>query len=498
MKRIEEGTRLVLPIAVLWGVAVLILTVLIWVESESGFLGDYYLVPWALITGAVLLAPSAYFILKKQFDLFHPLIFGVWSYLFPAFVGGALLLTLGLSDPYFMYFIEDPEYNIPLSLIYVAIGYLGMVAGFWLPVGGFGARKLTAYLPTAKWAKEDVWLPGLLLILAGIGVNIFGFFQGVFGYQRLDEAGALDAILIYLAQTYYLGLVLLWLWVFGPRDKNPSKWIITVFLLAMIPVNMMFHGSKSGMLIGFILVGFAFYYSGRKIRPFHGAVFAVLLLLAVTGGIIYGSTFRNLKGSEARVGASDYIGQIYGTLEVISHKDPGEVLYDAGQMFAARVETLSSLAVVVSNYEKLAPFEEAYGLKDNIVNETIIVFIPRFLWPDKPVVADARAYSELYFDFGESSFALTLFGDLLRNFGPIGIPLGMMLPGIYFRLIYDTLIKTPQPRFWKKAAYFPLLTLVSFEAFYSTLLPGIIRTGGVVIISLVIASLFTRKVPAED
>jgi hypothetical protein len=46
---------------------------------------------------------------------------------------------------------------------------------------------------------------------------------------------------------------------------------------------------------------------------------------------------------------------------------------------------------------------------------------------------------------------------------------------------------------WKKVAYFPLLTVVSYEAFYATIFPSLVRTIFVVILSLFLVNLFIRK-----
>jgi hypothetical protein len=192
--------------------------------------------------------------------------------------------------------------------------------------------------------------------------------------------------------------------------------------------------------------------------------------------------------------AGDYAGQVVATVEYLSRTDPGIIFQQAAGALAERVENLSSLAVVVSNYEQLEPYEESYGIKNNIINEFTTSFIPRFLWPDKPTVSDARAYSDLYFNFGENSFAITVFGDLVRNFGVIGIPLGMMLLGIYLRVIYQVLIDTPEPRIWKKAAYFPLLIMAHYEGFYSSIFPNTIRVLLVVVVALLVANFFTRRV----
>jgi hypothetical protein len=222
-------------------------------------------------------------------------------------------------------------------------------------------------------------------------------------------------------------------------------------------------------------------------------LFSVLAVIAVFVGLIYGTTFRQLKGSDRRVEAGNYISQIGETIDYISSRDPSTLFGGALQDLAQRVENLSSVAVVVSNYEKLAPYEESYGLQNNIMNDIYTSFIPRFVWPDKPSTSNPRAYSDLYFDYGENSFAISPFADLLRNFGVIGIPLGMLLLGVYLRLIYGLFIETQFPAMWKKVAYFLLLACVSYEGFYGTLFPTIIRTAIVLAFAFSLANLFARR-----
>jgi hypothetical protein len=184
---------------------------------------------------------------------------------------------------------------------------------------------------------------------------------------------------------------------------------------------------------------------------------------------------------------------VVATVDYLSQEDPSVLIEQNAQALADRVEQLSSVGVVVANYEKLAPYEASYGLENNVINDLYTSFIPRFVWPEKPPTSDSRAYSDLYFNYGDNSFAISPFADLLRNFGPIGVPLGMLLLGIYLRLIYATLIDTPDPAMWKKVAYFALLTVVSYESFYATIFPSIVRLVFVLALSLLLVNLFTTK-----
>ncbi|MBL8181212.1 MAG: hypothetical protein JNL64_06325 [Blastocatellia bacterium] len=482
-----------LPIIVLWGAVLLIGFGVFWLEGGlSGSLEQYYLVPWAVMAGVVVAAPSIYLYFRGKFELFHPLVFAAWSYIFPAFIVGAFIVAFKLVDPYFMVFIDDPEYNLPLTLFYISIGFLGLTVGYFLPVGRMIAEKIEPRFPKWKWNPDKVWTAGGLLLLAGIGVNIIGFLQGIMGFQRLTDYGTFDAVLFFLVVLVAEGSMLLWLGIFGAKQRNATFYIMLALLILFIPLRAALLGSRSTFLISMFPIIMAFTYSGRKISGKNTIFFGIVIAIAVFIGIIYGTAFRNIKGSEGRISAGDYIGQVGATVEYLSNEDPLVVIRDGGQAFAERIENLSSVAVVVSNYERLAPYEESYGLENNIINDTLTSFVPRFLWPDKPPTSDARAYSMLYFSFGDNSFAISPFADLLRNFGPIGIPIGMLILGIYLRLIYRLFVETPSPALYKFVAYLPMLTLVNFEGFYATILPSIIRTVAVLAVSLFIVNLIMR------
>ena len=98
------------PIVFLWGLVVVLAVALL--GSDIGFTdpsSKLYLLPWCLATAAVVAAPSVYLFYKGQFNPFHPLIFPAWSYFFPGFVIGGLMLAAGLSQPFFLTFNQDEQ-----------------------------------------------------------------------------------------------------------------------------------------------------------------------------------------------------------------------------------------------------------------------------------------------------------------------------------------------------------------------------------------------------
>jgi hypothetical protein len=209
--------------------------------------------------------------------------------------------------------------------------------------------------------------------------------------------------------------------------------------------------------------------------------------------MVYGTTFRKLKGTQEQVGIDQQIVIIEQTLSNVTSQDTGKVLAEGFTHLSERIEIASSLAVVVSNHEKLAVYEAQYGLENNIWTYTWAAFIPRFIWSDKPLLSDARSYSDLYFDFGDNSFAITPMGDLLRNFGPIGVPLGMIFIGFLARIIYATLIEDQPITAGRAAAYYLFITNISYEGFYGTIIPSIWRILVIVTISFVLIDFFVFR-----
>jgi hypothetical protein len=89
---------------------------------------------------------------------------------------------------------------------------------------------------------------------------------------------------------------------------------------------------------------------------------------------------------------------------------------------------------------------------------------------------------------------LTPIGDLLRNFGPFGIPLGMALLGFVLRILYSALIEGQVITAWRAVAYYMLLGSTSYESFYGNILPGMLRIGIIILLGgLMINALVRRR-----
>lgn len=478
----NRGGFLIAALALLIGTTAIVLFWFLMEDSAWRVNINLHLLPWLGVTALVLLSPTAYLFYRKKFDPFHPLVHACWSYWFPSFIVGGIFIATEYIYPYPLSLIANPETDLVWTCVHIMTGYAGMTLGFYLPAG----RKLGSYanrrLPRWDWKPNDVLIPAIVFFGVGIFFYISSFLSGVVGFSLTDTADAFSVIYYTLS---FLGLeagFLMALYIFKERQIGMEHLLAVGLLVMLLISRLSLGGNRSSMFLIVVLMGIAFAYSGRRLTAMTGIVFAGLAVLAILAGMIYGTTFRNQKGSEDRITVDQQMETVGRTFDVISTQDTGKVLNEGFVSLAERVDGITSLGVVVSNYERLAPFEAAFDLENNILQDLWISFIPRLVWANKPPTSDPRAYSDLYFNYSGNSYAITPIGDLLRNYGPIGVPLGMMVLGIFLRFVYSTLIENQKVTIGRATAYCMFLLSFSYEGFYSTIF---IYGGRIIVIALI-------------
>ena len=486
-------TRLLYAIVIMWGLCAA--SIVVALVGEFGYAdasSKYYLLPWCIASGAVIAAPSLYLFYKGRFDLTHPLVFIAWGYFFPGFVIGGLVLSAGISQPYFLAFIQDEHYNLPLTFVYIMVGYAGITAGFSIPFLSRFGSWLGSWFPKWNIADRQLPIPALLLLCLGMAYTALAFTMGVLGFQKPETIGAYDGIVFLLSLFLLEALFLLWLYIFRAKRLNVAQALIALLLLAIVLAKSAFQGNRGSLIQMTTLAAFAFVYSGRKLTTVHYVGGSLLITLALVIGMIYGTTFRSVKQSQDRIGLDEYAGMVTETFDTLADQDVDTIFSTGFGALARRIDAVSSLAVVVSNYEALAPYEEAWGISNNIYVDTVTFFIPRVIWTDKPVSIDASKYGDLYFSYSENSFTMTPMGDLLRNFGPIGVPIGMVLLGMLLRVLYAAFIENREFSYWRKTVFFMLLTSINFEGVFSSIVPIFFKVGLTALLGIVIVRICAR------
>jgi hypothetical protein len=489
-----NNSNLLFPILILWGLVIVAVLSYLAYETEVGATDRYYLLPWAFLTAGVIASPAIYLLYNGNFDPFHPLVFPAWSYFLPAFFVGGILLGMGFVEPYYLSYVEDEKINLPLTFIYIILGYLGLIAGFTLPIGRRLGELVSKRLPTWNWKSVNIPVPGLILLCIGLANTILAFTLGILGFQKVEERGIFDGIIYLLSLFFAEASLLLWLYIFRQKEGVGFMQIIVLATLLLTSLSRsVFQGNRGIFINTFIMIAFAYILSGRKITLRTGSLGGAIAVITVVFGMIYGTTFRSIKQDQSVMAMDRYADVVASTFEQVGTKDLNENLTFGFIALGERLEAVSSLAVIVSNYEKLAPYEELYGIDNNIVKDLAIFFIPRLVWQDKPVAIEPAKYADLYFNYSENAFTVTPVGDLLRNFGPVGIPIGMLLLGVLIRFIYASLIENQMFTYWRATFYYMLLTAISYEGTYGLILPMIFKVGVMAFVGILIVRIFAGR-----
>lgn len=486
----DPRLRLFFSVLFLWGVVAICLS-LIALDSFNSYspTSKLFLLPWSLAAGVVIVGPSALLIKRRQFHPFHPLAYFAWGFFLPYFFLGSLVVAAGFAQEDFMSLVQDVRVNLPLTMVYVMLGFGGLALGFVIPYAHTFGKWLGNQLPQSDFRPDRIVLGATILIIIGVVSLLIGFERGSIGYQKSDSIDVW-ATPVYLAALLMVeGSFLLWLYIFRVNRFCFRQIMIGGMIVAAGLFGWVLNGNRSGLWQIFLVAAFAFTFSGRSLGLRHYipgvALIAILLML----GMLYGTTFRQLKGNTNRESIDEYSRTVFATLDRITQDDPTKSLTDASKTLMERIDNVTPLAVVVSNYEALAPYEESLGISNNIYNDTLTFMIPRFIWPNKPVGIEPTKYADLYFNFPDNVFTITPMGDLLRNFGPVGVPIGMFILGLVIQIIYSALIDNQIAGYWRVTLFYMLMTNINFEGTYGLIIPALFKTSVFAIVGLLVVRL---------
>jgi hypothetical protein len=100
-------------------------------------------------------------------------------------------------------------------------------------------------------------------------------------------------------------------------------------------------------------------------------------------------------------------------------------------------------------------------------------FVPRFLWPDKPIIdynAIGREIGIIHYDDYETSIGLTFIGGLIMDGGTLGVIIGMFLLGILIKIMWHWLIIRSNENIFAFVIYSIIIYRLIFpEDFYAIL-----------------------------
>lgn len=341
--------------------------------------------------------------------------------------------------------VIDEHLSVDGSELVRALAYLllGMLA-FWLGCEIFRirAQERMASTPPPPGGGSESRRGQLLLAFAavyaiGFGTKLYMLRNHLYSYLQSAELAyenlASMQVLNYLMQFGLLAFIIVTI----ERYRNRYDPVWRMLFIAIFASELcwgLISGMKGMVIQDFLVVGVVSSYFDRKLNlqwlliPLLGLVLLYPLSNAYRDAVQGGSTAVTSFEGAAQAGQSAY--------NAIQEREVGAESgwRDGVEKTVRRLDLLTSIAQVLTLGDR------ANVVKGNVSWWILPIypFVPRFIWHDKPILDEgARFTIALGGNFyrgadtqGMSSTAITYPGDLVLQFGFIGLIVGMFALGV--------------------------------------------------------------------
>jgi oligosaccharide repeat unit polymerase len=424
------------------------LLVLLLGETISHLLGLYGSVVLVWVVCAAVVRPIRFS--ASRFDLAHVLLFFVLHY-FLMFGLYGFMNAFGLSHYLGVSYDtgqDSPERLSALASVYAAGVLLAIYAGFvWQSKSSQRERAAQTASSTMSFeALERLQTFAVICLgIALVGCALMIYFLGGLRVIGIDPAYVSTAGShgLYWAESListnqWALIVNLFSYVVLKR----SKYLILACLsLPVFVVDFLLSGSKSAVIlpvIGFFIVR---HYCHSRINWRALALVGAVVLVVFAAGYTYRATGAELS----------QFGQ-----GMASYSQSPLALF---QTFVGRFYGTDSFVMVLDSVRRGQPL-----LMGRSLDTLLTWFIPRWLWPSKPVSFGLK-FGELMMSSaptaGDEYYAPSLPGELYLNFGVAGLFLGGLAFGWLLRYIYRTLIERSPLRVEAVVLYATVAPLVA-------------------------------------
>jgi hypothetical protein len=373
---------------------------------------------YALIAGMVLLwvAPMWNDWRRARLDAFETV--HVVGFLYVVFFGLGALWSVESPDlvAYDRYLVD----YMPRAALYCLIGWLALLAGYYGP-WGIGAARMR-YRERVRGVLF-LAVPGFCGMVGYVALAAWQTAEG-FGRFLPAAVGSLSQ----LSPLFLFAWGVAWILHFSGRATRAQRLLLFLgFVPAACLIGLVTLSNKS---LAMTLAGvpiMALWYGRRRI-PW---LFMVTLLLVLVFVVFpFYNTFRY---TDARIAQTT---RLEATADTIGRWNSDHYLQQSLGAFKERLALVNSVAIVIRDVGRWVP----YAKGETLFYPTVAFFVPRVLWPEKPMLTLGREFGRTFRVIPEADrktfIAATVPGELYWNFDLPGIVFGMALWGIAMRALY--------------------------------------------------------------
>lgn len=327
--------------------------------------------------------------------------------------------------------------DIAAAQLAALAGLICMMAGFHLPTGRFVSRRLPKLKP--EWSHGTVLLVALVMIPLGWSVFLAGQFGLVPKRAGSGFLGTIAASIYYVISLLTLAFI---------RYRSAPAMLLLFLLIPPTMFYGFFTGGKRGVLLPLAMVALPYLVVERRLRMSFliGGLVLIILLYPVA------QFYRVVVQQGATLGAVQVLsnpGRAFSQLAgFIASYDLGEYLEVGLQASGSRINALGVATVIIRDTPSRVPYQGGWS-----IGYIFLAYIPRILWPGKPTISIGQWVTDTYGPGPHirSNTGASWIGELYFNFGYPGVLIGMLILGLWFRVL--------QEHFFRPDATIPALLL---------------------------------------
>jgi hypothetical protein len=393
----------------------------------------------AYLTTLFLLLFSRY----RYFGLFE-LRLGAWFLAYAAIAFGPATATIVQLQ--FGSGLAVDTAQIPTALLLVGVGFTCWAVGY-------GLGRARVFRTPILWGKHalsgrstlDLRAPGVLVAIFFIGVFadvLTAIVSGKYGYLgdstlvTADSATWYTQPLAIVSSLKFAALFGLSARVFMGRNDRFLKFLFPIFAIAI--AMSLVSGLKETFVTTLVAVGVPFLL-GKSKRRVMWIIGAVMLFVFVITPLVSGLR-QDINDSGGRLDLGNALTLAVNNVasgEFLSQSaGPTSIGGSDASSAAVRIRLIDNLALIVDK----TPSQIPYRSLGELAAAPFVGFIPRLVWPDKPVrLSGYEFYTTYYEGQGQSSSAITLEGSLYLYGGLWVLAIGMFAVGILTRVVDSVL-----------------------------------------------------------
>lgn len=336
-------------------------------------------------------------------------------------------LIYPLADPFTLERVNTLFPITPAELLRTnllnAVGALTMLLGFRLVRILWLGLRLKSGNGSATSAVNPKTIALLFLIIGG-AMEYFLILPHYFGHLSFTLPG----VVFKLGHLYLLGLMVL-AYVVAHGDR---AWRIPLAALLVVKVSVSFLlFSKHQLILALVLPVLGSFLGNRRTsRLIAWALLVVLVYFSLQNAVHYG---RNEILTNT------------GTISQATLSERAKILrtwFNEGMPALHSEQSAAEWGWARLNYAHVQAFAMDHydkGLPGQTLRYAGIVLIPRFLWPDKPIISSMGMdfYELVTGQRGTSSLGLGIFGEGYWNFGWAGVVGLGLATGAIFAILSD-------------------------------------------------------------